>query len=123
MSKSNVDLARHGYEAAARGDLDAIAGLLDPDVKWHAGDPNAEYACRNREEALRFMHRAERRGPGELLDVIDAGEKVVVIMRRPDEADRSSTVANVATFRNGKVIEMVHYPDPGDALRAAGVED
>jgi hypothetical protein len=25
-------------------------------------------------------------------------------------------VANLTTFRNGKVVEMVHYPNPDDAL-------
>ena len=39
MSESNVELARGGYEAIMRGDLDAIGELLDPDVKWHGGDP------------------------------------------------------------------------------------
>ena len=122
MSASNVELARQGYEAVLRGDYDVIAGLLDPDVKWHAGDPDAQYACRNREEALRFMQRPGRRGPGELLDVVDAGEKVVVIMRpAADETGPAATAANVTTFRDGKVVEMVHYPDPADALAAVGV--
>ncbi|MEA2392316.1 MAG: hypothetical protein QOJ82_207 [Solirubrobacteraceae bacterium] len=30
MRESNVELARRGYEAALRGDLDVISGLLDP---------------------------------------------------------------------------------------------
>jgi len=29
---------------------------------------------------------------------------------------------DVATFRDGKVVEMVHYPNCRDALAAAGVE-
>jgi len=33
----------------------------------------------------------------------------------------ASNVANLTTFRDGKVIEMVHYPDLEDALAAAGV--
>jgi len=41
MSERNVDLARRGYEAALAGDLDVIAGLLDPDVSWHGGDPDS----------------------------------------------------------------------------------
>ena len=41
MSESNATLARAGFEAAQRGDLDAIAALLDPDVKWHGGDLSA----------------------------------------------------------------------------------
>ncbi len=123
MPLSNVELARRGFEAALRGDFEVIANLLDPAVKWHAGDPDAQYACRNREEALRFMRRAERRGPGELLDAIPAGDKVVLITRpKPDGSGPPATTANVTTFRGGKVVEMVHYPNYRDALAAAGVE-
>jgi ketosteroid isomerase-like protein len=124
MPESNVEMARRGYEAALRGDLDAIREILDPAVRWHGGDPNAEGACRNREQALQFMRQAwVRQGPGELIDVVDAGDKVVLIMRpASDETGPAATAANVTTFRDGKVVEMVHYPDPGDALAAAGVE-
>jgi ketosteroid isomerase-like protein len=123
MSASNVELVRRGYEAALRGDLKSIEALLDPDVKWHAGDPEAEYACHNRREALEFMRSARRRRPlGELVEVIDAGDKVVVITRpAPQGTEPSAPVANVSTFRNGRIVEMVHYPDPQEALRAAGV--
>ena len=57
----------------------------------------------------------------ELVDVVDAGDKVVVIMRPaiPRQARTSSPVANVTTFRDGKVVEMVAYPDPEEAIAAA----
>lgn len=124
MTESNVELARRGYQAAARGDYDMIAELLDPDVKWHWGDPSAPGACHNRAEALEFMrHRPNRRPLGELVDVIDAGNQVVVITRpAPDGTGPPAESANVTTFRDGKVVEMVHYPDPKAALAAAGVE-
>jgi ketosteroid isomerase-like protein len=123
VTASNVELARRGYDAALRGDLDAIAAILDANVKWHGGDPSSPGACHNREQALEFMRRAgSRRGVGELVEVIDAGEKVVVIMRPPSsEGEQPALSANLTTFRSGKVIEMVHYPDPEDALAAAGV--
>jgi len=35
--------------------------------------------------------------------------------------DETALSANVITFRNGKIIEMVHYPSPQDARAAAGV--
>ena len=126
MGESNVERVRRGYEAVMRRDLDALAELLDPAVRWHAGDPDAKYACHNKDEALQFMRQNWLRGgsPGELLDVVDAGERVVVIMRRaPDDQEPAATVANLTTFRDGKVVEMVHYPDPKDALAAAGVSD
>lgn len=121
MGECNVELARSGYQAAQRGDLAALRELLDPNVKWHAGDPNADYACKNREQAIAFMSRSERGPIGELVDVIDAGERVVVIMRRTGEDAEPELVANLTTFRDGKVVEMVHYPDPDAARAAAGV--
>jgi ketosteroid isomerase-like protein len=106
-----------------RGDLDVLRELLDSEVKWHGGDPSASSACQNREQALEVIGQAgSRRGVGELVDVLDAGEKVVVIMRPPSvEGERAGLVANLTTFRDGKAVEMVHYPDPEEALAAAGI--
>jgi len=122
MAESNMELARRGFDAALRGDLEVLGALLDAQVSWHGGDPSAPGACRSRGQALAFMRQSDviRGGRFELVDVVAAGEKVVVIMRPPSDADTSApTVANVATFRDGKVIEMVHYPDAEDALAAA----
>ena len=121
MSESNAELARRGYEAALRGGLDVIAGMLDPDVKWHGGDPTASEACHNREQTLEFMRQARRRrGIGKLVDVIEAGDKVIVILRPPSETGEPAALsANLTTFRDGKVVEMVHYPNPDDVRAAA----
>jgi hypothetical protein len=75
-------------------------------------ETNVELARRGYEAALR----------GDLVEVIDAGDQVVVIMRPIAAGDGPADLsANVTTFRAGKVIEMVHYPNPEDALAAAGV--
>ncbi len=121
MSQELVDLARRGYEAVRAGDVEAIREFLDPDVKWHGGDPAS--GCQNRRQALEWMRSARERGLiGELVEVIDAGDQVVVIMRRTGEDGEPELIANLTTFRDGKAIEMVHYPDPGDARAAAGVQ-
>lgn len=121
MAANYVQLVRRGYEAARRGDFDVIGELLDPDVQWHGGDPTDPASCHNRQEALEFMCQAHARGGvGDLVDVIAAGDSVVVIMRPPSPPDESAAlIANLTTFRDGKVIEMVHYPNPDDALAAA----
>jgi ketosteroid isomerase-like protein len=123
MTESNVELARRGWEAALRGDLDTLRDLLDPEVKWHGGDPAAAGSCRNRDEALAFMRRVPMRAPrAELVDVLDAGDRVVVITRGQDAGDGAAQPsANLTTFRDGKAVEMVHYPNVQDALAAAGL--
>ncbi len=106
-----------------RGDLDAVREFLDPDVKWHGGDPADSTACHNREQAMAVMRQAfARQGIGELIDVRGAGEKVVVIIRPPSEdGEQAPPIANLTTFRDGRAVEMVHYPDPEDGLVAAGL--
>src|SRR5947209_6607676 len=100
VTESNAEIARRGYEAVLRGDLEAVAEFLAPDVRWHGGDPNADGACRNRGEALEFMSRAAGRRPlAELVDIIEAGDKVVVILRpRSSGKGRPRLTANVTTF-------------------------
>lgn len=121
MGETNAQLARHAFEAALQGDLDVMAGLLDPDVTWHGGDPGGGGGCRNRGETLDFMRQAlAHLDTVELVDVVGAGDRVAVIMRpRPAGAD-ATTIANLATFRDGRIVEMVHYPDPEAARAAAG---
>jgi len=56
----------------------------------------------------------------ELVDVVESGDRVAVIMQPPatpeDPAPRRT--ANLTTFRNGKVVEMIHFDDAADALAA-----
>jgi ketosteroid isomerase-like protein len=124
MSMTNVELARRGYEAALRGDLATVRVLLDPDVQWHGGDPTDPAACHDRDQALAFMRRAQGRQPvAELVELIDAGDQVVLILRpRSADGQPGELAANVTTFRGGKAVEMVHFPSPADALAAAGVQ-
>jgi ketosteroid isomerase-like protein len=117
MSEADhIALVRSGFEAARAGRFEEIAGLLAADVKWHGGDPTATGSCQNRQQALEFMRQAQaRNGIGELVEVIDGGEEVVVVLR-PGADQRP--VANLTRFRDGRVVEMVHYPNPEDAIAA-----
>lgn len=99
---TNAELARNGFEELRQGNLDAIAELLAPDVRWHGGDPDAEGACRNRGEALGFMRRALDNGVvPDVIDVTESGDEVFVRHARGGVA---------LTFRDGKIVEMVHRP-------------
>ena len=62
-------------------------------------------------------------GIGELVDVVEAGDRVAVIMRSTATDEEQPTLtANVTTFRDGKAVEMVSYPTPEEALTAVGLE-
>jgi ketosteroid isomerase-like protein len=123
---SNADIARAGFAAIARGDVDAITEFLDPEVKWHGGNPAD--GCQGRKQTLAWMRGRGDRGAGpmpELVDVVTAGDRVAVIMQAaPSGADpQPRRIANLATFRDGRVVEMVHYDDAAAALAALGPTD
>jgi ketosteroid isomerase-like protein len=121
MGETNAQLAREAFEAALQGDLDVIEGLLDPDVTWHGGERGGAGGCRNRGETLDFMRRAlAHLDTVELVDVVGSGDRVAVIMRPNPAGGDAITIANLATFRDGRIVEMVHYPDPDEARAAAG---
>ena len=120
MSEENVETARRAYDAIERGDFAAVADILAPEVTWHGGSRKARDACRNRDQVLEFLRAADRLGPiGELIDVIDVGEQVVVVLRRqPTAGGEPELRANLTTFRDGKVTEMVAFDSPAAALAA-----
>jgi ketosteroid isomerase-like protein len=123
MVESNVEIARRGFEAVVAGDLAAVGEILDPDVQWHGSEGPGPWGCHDRDEALGFIRAATARGAiGELVDVIGAGDQVVVVMRPPrdPEAGDPELRANLATFQAGRVVRMVAYETPEAALAAAG---
>jgi ketosteroid isomerase-like protein len=63
----------------------------------------------------------------EVIDVVDAGDQVVGILRqrghgRGSRALVEMTVAQVWTIRDGKFSRMQMYADPAQARRAVGLE-
>src|SRR4028118_2438844 len=38
MSKENVNIMRQGYDAFNRGDIDAVTGIMDPEIEWQEPD-------------------------------------------------------------------------------------
>jgi hypothetical protein len=125
----NEQLARDGYEAVMRGELDALEELLAPDITWHWWE-RGPWDCHSREEAIAVIReRIGQRAIGELLEVTEVhpGTVLVVTRMRPDSeigpedlglAPGHLETANVVTFRDGNVIAMHDYRTKAEALAA-----
>jgi ketosteroid isomerase-like protein len=111
---TNVEIVRRGWHAAQEGDIEAVAGMLAEDIRWHAAGDD-EGGCRNRAQALEWMSAAIARGAGasvlELRDLDD--QRVLVVLQRPDAIEPH---AQVVTIRDGKIAEIVVHATPADAL-------
>jgi ketosteroid isomerase-like protein len=125
----NERLARDGYEALMRGEVDAIEDLLAPDVTWHWWE-HGPWDCHSRDEAMTVIReRLAQRAVGDLQEVteVEPGQVVVVMNTRPDSdvrpedldlsADHRET-ASLITFRRGKVVAIHAFRTKADAVEA-----
>ena len=127
MASENVELVRNAFEAWRRGDVDELAQLIDPNVEWSWWEAGP-WDCHGREQVLQVMRERDRQGvKGELEELLDAGDKVMIGVRGPDLerffGDGQDRVYNVFTFRNGKVVRMQDYRTRDEALAGVGLSE
>ena len=126
MPPSDVDVVRRAWAAVDQGHARAFLDVLAPDVRWY-GVGEEEGGCRNRDEALAFIERTFAGGvSAEATDIRSVGAHVVVVVqpRHPDEwGDQPGPHGEIVTVRDGRIAEMVVYPDVDSALAATDQGD
>jgi ketosteroid isomerase-like protein len=136
VSQANVETILRGYRAFASGDLDAIEGMLDPEVEW-VGQGEVT-AIADRSDVLEVLRSRLAEEYQVTVDrCIGVGDEVVVSMRfsrveldpadeRPLQSRRSYLVgryAAVVTIADGRVARVVEYPHLSGALAAVGLDE
>ncbi len=132
MSNENEELIRDAYQAYARGDVEKMLQLVDPDLEWtyldpSMGDPHPE-VCHGRHELETAIERWDDWGlRPELEEVVGRGDKVMVAVRTPGidayrvrQADDRNY--SVFTVRAGRIVELRDCRDREEALAIAGIE-
>jgi ketosteroid isomerase-like protein len=122
-----VRLARQGYEAMSRGDLDGVMSLFAADAVYDASAPGlgifeGAEAVRGFVEDWRRSWEDYRYDEEELLDL---GHGVMLSVVR--ESGRlvggkgrvEQPAAHLITWTNGKIERFKHYPDLDEARAAA----
>jgi uncharacterized protein len=137
MSTENVELVRRGYEAFARGGIEAAmdfvkSGSVSPELEWiPPPDAPTHGVYRGHDEAKAEFH--EWSGHFEDYDwepseFIDAGDRVLVVGRqrgrgRESGAAVSAQEFHVWTIEGGKMVRMEMFRSRPEAVHAAGLPD
>jgi ketosteroid isomerase-like protein len=122
-----VGLARRGFEAMSRGDLDGVMSLFAADAVYDMSAAGLE-TFKGAEAIRRFIedwhrswedYRYEEEellglGHGVVLSVLWEGGRLVGGKGRVEQR-----VAHLTTWANGKIEWFKHYPDPDEARAAA----
>ena len=103
---------RETWEALSRGDFDAVASVFAPQARWRAVE-DGPWNCENRTQILNVMreNRARRVLEGEIEEVLDVGERVIVGFRPARHDPEGWPLDNgiryvVLTLADGLVTEM-----------------
>ena len=136
MSHASVELLLRGYRAFVAGDLESLAGMLDPDVEWVAAG-EAEVVV-DRDRVLEVLAERVAEDYHVVVDrAIGLPGRVVVSMRfsrvevdptddRPLQSRRSYLLgrwAGLVVVHDGRVVRVEEYPHLEAALEAAGIGD
>ena len=129
MSQENVEIVRAGFEAWNSSDEDAIRAGLDPDIilrppeDWPEPGPYVGPDAVMRQWAqVRETWDADTLEP--IGDFIDVGDRVVVrlIWRGAGHGPEiNMEFTGVYTLREGSVLDVQHFWDHTEALKAVGL--
>ena len=129
---SRVDTVRESLDAYRRGDFDALAEMMDPDVEVHdwpeAADPRTFRGTDGFLEAGEVWGEAWEYMYGEPTGFIESGDLVFAFIRmtgkgRGSEIEMTLDTFGVYTFRGSKVSRIQYFTDREAALEAAGLSE
>ena len=133
MSRENVEIVRHGYEAFNRGDIDGVVGLLAQDFEYVASGqvPGVGGVYRGADGLRRFAEAfwSEFDDPRiEVHEVIEVGDQVLASTTlrghgKQSGAETSWGVCQVWTLRDGTAARGQGFSSRADALEAVGLRE
>jgi hypothetical protein len=113
---ARVSAVERCLAASVSGEFEPLRAWMDPTVHWYAPDLDD---CHGEAAVLDTMrHRlVEDEADDVDMECIDAGQSVVVVVRRRDAARTVERVTSI-TFAADRIVQLQDYRSPQDALPA-----
>jgi ketosteroid isomerase-like protein len=134
MSQENVEIVRRGYEAYARGDLEELMEITDPEVEWTPAIAPllGVEPVRGIEGLRRFLTEDLPAGFDDFearpMSMEDLGDAVLINTRYSGRGRASGVPVSLEAFtlivlRNGKTVSLRDYETKAEAVEAAGLSE
>ena len=135
MSQENVDAFTRAVEAYNRGDIEAVLREHDPQVEWHpvlqvllGGEATVYWGHAGVREFFHDLDDAFADLKIEVFDVRDLEDRLIANGQlrgrgKASGAETETPLSYLVDFRNGKVVRVLTFLDPQEALEAAGLPE
>jgi hypothetical protein len=118
----NLEIARTGYEAFARGDLEAVSKIFADDIVWHSGGDNILSGDYEGKEAVFGFFGALMQETGgsysndihDMLANDDHGVALVNASATRGDKSFEGNIVHVFHMRDGKMTEFWSFPEDQD---------
>jgi len=124
VSTGNDELVRSSFDAFLRGDWEALARVMDPEVQWLWYEPG-DWDCHDRKKVLATLFERQREGVVTGLNaVVAVDERVFVEITGPRLTERGlpgGRACMVVTIDDGRIVRKQDYPSRAAALAGAGL--
>ena len=117
----NIEAIKKGYEAFARGDIEAVMSLFDDDVEWvQPGDSAISGTYHGKAELGGFFMRLAEKAAVATPRRFFADGDTVVVLADVRLGDENAQDADVFTLRNGKTVRAQVHTDTALMTRVYG---
>jgi uncharacterized protein len=130
-TEARIEALRNTYAAINRNDIPAAVAILDPEIEWIEPSESPEGGTTRGLADVEALHSRSlanwAEGGCEPERFTVAGDKIIALVhvrvRLKDNADwLDGRLADVYTFRNGKVIQKRTFFEPQQAFDWVGVD-
>ncbi len=126
MSQENVEAFTRSINAWNRDDFDAWIACFDPEVKWTAllEEFRGHAGIRKAWDSFKVNLQLEAR----FEDIRDVGDSVLALGEltgtgRITGLNLRAEIAQLVTFRDGKIASFRDFPSHAEALEATGLSE
>ena len=132
MSSENVEIVRRSVDAYASGDIEAALADYDPGVEFDVSSARPEggvfYGHGGMLEGVQAWVERWAEYRFEVEEIIDAGDRVLMIIRESGRGEGSGVEVTQHTFwlqtmRNDKIVRAELFNDRNQAFEAAGLSE
>jgi ketosteroid isomerase-like protein len=117
----NLELAKSGYEAFQRGDIDGALAPLADDIEWIVpGQSSVSGTYRGKQEVADYWAKLAEKGLELSTQYWFADDDKVVCLDHLKVDGQESDSADVLTFRDGKVVKFQSAMDTAMLERIFG---
>jgi uncharacterized protein len=112
VASQNLEIAKKGYEAYGKGDVETALADFDDNIEWTIpGNSTVSGTYRGKDQFMEMLGKLAEKSFTTTPDRFFAGGDDVVVITKTTAGGESALQADVLTYSNGKLVKALSIAD------------